>query len=91
MTLSCGQGWFVGRWVNAADRDAHAGRYYALYATIQLIASVALTAMYMVLIWGAIRASRLLHERLTRRVFAAPFRWWDKSASSPYDLSRLKT
>lgn len=73
------QGWFVGRWVNAPDRDAHAGRYYALYATIQLIASVALTAMYMVLIWGAIRASRLLHERLTRRVFAAPFRWWDKT------------
>jgi hypothetical protein len=34
---------FVGRWVNAPDRDAHAGRYYALYATIQLIASVALT------------------------------------------------
>ncbi|GAA5884595.1 hypothetical protein JCM3774_004798 [Rhodotorula dairenensis] len=73
------QGWYVGRWVNAPDRDSHAGRYYALYATIQVIASVALTAMYMVLIWGAIRASRLLHDRLTRRVFAAPFRWWDKT------------
>ncbi|GAA5982504.1 hypothetical protein JCM10908_006676 [Rhodotorula pacifica] len=73
------QGWYVGRWVNAPDRDAHAGRYFTLYATIQMIASVALTAMYLVLIWGAIRASRLLHDRLTRRVFAAPFRWWDKT------------
>ncbi|GAA6017471.1 hypothetical protein JCM10207_008238 [Rhodosporidiobolus poonsookiae] len=73
------QGWFVGRWVNAPDRSSHAGRYFAVYAGIQIIASVSLTAMYLALIWGAIRASRILHDRLTRRIFAAPFRWWDRT------------
>ncbi|BGP58401.1 hypothetical protein JCM8202_001904 [Rhodotorula sphaerocarpa] len=73
------QGWYIGRWVSAPDRTTHATRYFTIYAAIQLTASVALTAMYLVLIVGAIRASRLLHTRLTRRVFAAPFRWWDKT------------
>ncbi|GJN94069.1 hypothetical protein Rhopal_007133-T1 [Rhodotorula paludigena] len=76
------QGWFIGRWVNAPDRDSHAGRYFGLYATIQLVASVSLTAMYLYLIWGGIRASRILHTRLTARIFAAPFRFWDRTPTS---------
>ncbi|GAA6051563.1 hypothetical protein JCM3770_003474 [Rhodotorula araucariae] len=76
------QGWFIGRWVNAPDANSHAGRYFALYASIQLIASVALTIQYLYLIVGGIRASRLLHRRLTARVFAAPFRFWDRTPTS---------
>ncbi|BGP20499.1 hypothetical protein JCM10213_007656 [Rhodosporidiobolus nylandii] len=73
------QGWYIGHWVNAPDRRSHAASYYAIYAGIQLVSSVSLTAMYLALIWGAIRASRLLHRQLTSRVFAAPFRWWDRT------------
>ncbi|BGP51975.1 hypothetical protein JCM10450v2_007935 [Rhodotorula kratochvilovae] len=76
------QGWFIGRWVNAPDANTHAGRYFGLYATIQLIASVALTIQYLYLIVGGIRASRLLHQRLTARIFAAPFRFWDRTPTS---------
>ncbi|BGP27903.1 hypothetical protein JCM10295v2_006890 [Rhodotorula toruloides] len=76
------QGWFVGRWVGAADRDSHAARYFSLYAGIQIVASVSLTAMYLLLIWGGIRASRLMHRRLADRIFAAPFRWWDRTPVS---------
>ncbi|GAA6057830.1 hypothetical protein NBRC10513_001157 [Rhodotorula toruloides] len=76
------QGWFVGRWVGAPDRDSHAARYFSLYAGIQIVASVSLTAMYLLLIWGGIRASRLMHRRLTDRIFAAPFRWWDRTPVS---------
>ncbi|KAJ8291463.1 ATP-dependent bile acid permease [Rhodotorula toruloides] len=77
-----GQGWFVGRWVGAPDRDVRAARYFSLYAGIQIVASVSLTAMYLLLIWGGIRASRLMHRRLTDRIFAAPFRWWDRTPVS---------
>ncbi|GAA5895640.1 hypothetical protein JCM8208_005288 [Rhodotorula glutinis] len=77
-----GQGYFVGRWVNAPDASSHAGRYFGLYAGIQLVASVALTIQYLYLIVGGIRASRLLHARLATRIFAAPFRWWDRTPSS---------
>ncbi|GAA6039810.1 hypothetical protein JCM8097_004230 [Rhodosporidiobolus ruineniae] len=73
-----GQGWYIGHWVNADDRSSHAGKHFGLYALIQIIASASLTAMYLALIWGAIRASRTLHDRLAGRIFAAPFRWWDR-------------
>ncbi|KPV73167.1 uncharacterized protein RHOBADRAFT_6068, partial [Rhodotorula graminis WP1] len=77
-----GQGYFIGRWVNASDANSHAPRYFGLYAGIQLVASVALTVQYLYLIVGGIRASRLLHARLATRIFAAPFRWWDRTPSS---------
>ncbi|GAA5842760.1 hypothetical protein JCM9279_003979 [Rhodotorula babjevae] len=77
-----GQGYFVGRWVNAPDANSHAPRYFGLYAGIQLVASITLTIQYLYLIVGGIRASRLLHARLATRIFAAPFRWWDRTPSS---------
>ncbi|GAA5833694.1 hypothetical protein JCM11251_003207 [Rhodosporidiobolus azoricus] len=73
------QGWFIGHWVNAPDRDSHKALYFGQYAGIQVIASVTLTMQYLSLIWGAIHASRKLHHRLAARVFAAPFRWWDRT------------
>lgn len=80
--LARSQGYFVGRWVNAPDANSHAARYFGLYAGIQLIASATLTIQYLYLIVGGIRASRLLHARLATRIFAAPFRWWDRTPSS---------
>ncbi|GAA5902469.1 hypothetical protein JCM6882_002761 [Rhodosporidiobolus microsporus] len=73
------QGWYIGHWVNAPDRDSHKATYFSLYAGIQVIASITLTAQYLSLIWGAIQASRKLHQQLTSRIFAAPFRWWDRT------------
>lgn len=35
--------------------------------------------MYLALIAGGIRASRILYTDLTASMFAAPFRWWDKT------------
>lgn len=80
--LARSQGYFVGRWVNAPDANSHAARYFGLYAGIQLVASATLTIQYLYLIVGGIRASRLLHARLATRIFAAPFRWWDRTPSS---------
>lgn len=37
---------------------------------------------YLYLIVGGIRASRLLHHRLTARIFAVPFRFWDRTPTS---------
>ncbi|SCV74803.1 BQ2448_7832 [Microbotryum intermedium] len=73
------QGWFIGRWVNAEDRDSHRVVYFTLYSLIQLASALSLTAMYLVLIFGAIRASRALHERLTSAIFGAPFRFFDET------------
>ncbi|KAK4046142.1 hypothetical protein OIV83_006313 [Microbotryomycetes sp. JL201] len=70
-------GWFVGKWVNAGDRDKRPGFYFSIYTAIQISGAVSLTAMYLMLIWGAINASRAIHERLTRSVFGAPFRFFD--------------
>ncbi|KAK4054059.1 hypothetical protein OIO90_003704 [Microbotryomycetes sp. JL221] len=75
--LMLSQGWFVGRWVSAGDRDQRPGFYFTIYTVIQLSGALSLTAMYLMLIWGAINASRTIHERLTRAVFGAPFRFFD--------------
>ncbi|KAM0789886.1 hypothetical protein ACM66B_006730 [Microbotryomycetes sp. NB124-2] len=75
--LMLSQGWFVGRWVNADDRDARPSFYFGIYTGIQLSGAISLTAMYLMLIWGAINASRAIHERLTKSVFGAPFRFFD--------------
>ncbi|GAA5966329.1 hypothetical protein JCM21900_003097 [Sporobolomyces salmonicolor] len=73
------QGWWIGKWVNSPERDSNASTYYSVYAIIQLVGAASLTAMYLALIAGAIRASRILHDRLTKSIFAAPFRWWDRT------------
>ncbi|GAA5896044.1 hypothetical protein JCM5296_006227 [Sporobolomyces johnsonii] len=73
------QGWWIGKWVNSSERDSNASTYYSVYAIIQLVGAASLTAMYLALIAGAIRASRILHGRLTKSIFAAPFRWWDRT------------
>ncbi|SCZ98055.1 BZ3500_MvSof-1268-A1-R1_Chr3-3g06545 [Microbotryum saponariae] len=73
------KGWFIGRWVNAEDRDSRKVAYFTLYSLIQLASALSLTAMYLVLIFGAIRASRTLHGRLTSAIFGAPFRFFDET------------
>lgn len=72
-----GQGYWVSQWVNAADRDDRPAFYFSIYTAIQLTSSVSLTAMYLALIAGAIRASRTLHQSLTTAIFGAPFRFFD--------------
>lgn len=72
-----GQGYFVGYWVNRPDRDERALLYFGIYAGIQLVGAVALTAMYLDLIYGAIKASRTLHKSLLSSIFGAPFRFFD--------------
>ncbi|GAA5941205.1 uncharacterized protein JCM15063_006399 [Sporobolomyces koalae] len=73
------QGWWIGQWVNAPTRDSHAAKYFSIYAAIQVISAASLTAMYLALIAGGIRASRVLYTDLTRSMFSAPFRWWDRT------------
>ncbi|KAK4701289.1 hypothetical protein P7C70_g4945, partial [Phenoliferia sp. Uapishka_3] len=71
------KGWWVGKWVNDPTRP---GYYFAIYATIQVVAAISLTAMYLYLIAGAVRASRILHARLTNSIFGAPIRFFDTTA-----------
>ncbi|GAA5888678.1 hypothetical protein JCM16303_000890 [Sporobolomyces ruberrimus] len=73
------QGWWIGKWVEAPTRDSQATKYFSIYAAIQIISAASLTAMYLALIAGGIRASRILYTDLTSSMFAAPFRWWDKT------------
>ncbi|KAL8286584.1 hypothetical protein RQP46_004601 [Phenoliferia psychrophenolica] len=72
--LMLAQGWWVSLWVMDPQRP---GFYFTTYAGIQITAAVSLTAMYLYLIFGALRASRVLHARLTASIFAAPFRFFD--------------
>lgn len=72
-----GQGWWVSQWVNAGDRDSRPGFYFGIYTGIQLTSSVSLTAMYLTLIAGAIKASRTIHAGLSSAIFGAPFRFFD--------------
>jgi len=73
------QGWWIGQWVNAPSRDSHASKYFTIYAAIQVISATSLTAMYLALIAGGIKASRTLYSDLTTSMFSAPFRWWDRT------------
>ncbi|KAI5477473.1 ABC transporter [Pseudohyphozyma bogoriensis] len=73
--LMLAQGWWVSKWVNAdGERTTY---YFTIYGIIQLVASVSLTAMYLTLIWGAIRASRILHTRLLNSIFGTFVRFFD--------------
>ncbi|GAA5992543.1 hypothetical protein JCM5350_008275 [Sporobolomyces pararoseus] len=73
------QGWWIGKWVEAPTRDSQATKYFSIYAAIQIISATSLTAMYLALIAGGIRASRILYTDLTKSMFSAPFRWWDRT------------
>ncbi|GAA5830407.1 hypothetical protein JCM3766R1_002706 [Sporobolomyces carnicolor] len=73
------QGWWIGKWVEAPARDSQASKYFSIYAAIQIISASSLTAMYLALIAGGIRASRILYTDLTNSMFSAPFRWWDRT------------
>ncbi|GAA5962699.1 hypothetical protein JCM3765_006170 [Sporobolomyces pararoseus] len=73
------QGWWIGKWVEAPTRDSQATKYFTVYAAIQIISATSLTAMYLALIAGGIRASRILYSDLTKSMFSAPFRWWDRT------------
>ncbi|GAA6020697.1 hypothetical protein JCM11491_000519 [Sporobolomyces phaffii] len=73
------QGWWIGKWVEAPQRDSQATKYFSIYAAIQIISATSLTAMYLALIAGGIRASRILYTDLTTSMFSAPFRWWDRT------------
>lgn len=75
--LMLSQGWWVGKWVNAPNRDTRPVFFFGIYSIIQLASSISMTAMYLTLIAGAVKASRILHQRLTQAMFGAPFRFFD--------------
>ena len=75
--LMLSQGYWVSIWVNAEDRDSRPVFFFTVYSIIQLASSISMTAMYLTLIAGAVKASRLLHQRLTQAMFGAPFRFFD--------------
>jgi ABC-type multidrug transport system fused ATPase/permease subunit len=51
-----------------------------VYSVIQLLSALSLTAMYLTLIVGAIKASKILHRNLTSAIFAAPFHFFDRTS-----------
>lgn len=75
--LMLAQGAWVGQWVNAPDHGERLGFYYGIYALIQVSGGVTLTAMYLMMLWGAVQASRVLHRDLASAIFNAPVRWFD--------------
>lgn len=77
--LMLAQNGWVGKWVNAPDRDEKWSYYFGIYAAIQIAGGVFLTVMYLYLIFGAVRASGRIYEYLTDRVLGAPVRWFDRT------------
>jgi ABC-type multidrug transport system fused ATPase/permease subunit len=92
--LMIGQNGFVGRWVSASDQEDREGFYFGIYAGLQVRrpldsytipdarqvgTGVTLTAMYLWLIFGAVRASRRLHSAVLTSIFNAPVRFFDKT------------
>lgn len=73
------QGAWIGVWSNAEDSEGRLSYYFGIYAVIQIGGGVALTAMYLYIIAGSVRASGRLHQRLLDAVFAAPMRWFDRT------------
>ncbi|CAE7194831.1 unnamed protein product, partial [Rhizoctonia solani] len=80
-----GQTYWLGIWARAYEANTgHGGRvnvpfYIAVY-TIACGVGVAIhSSAFVIHVLGSIRASRRIHDRLTRSFFGAPLRWLDST------------
>ncbi|KZS96558.1 P-loop containing nucleoside triphosphate hydrolase protein, partial [Sistotremastrum niveocremeum HHB9708] len=74
--------WFLGYWSSQYQivddpADVPVPRYLGMYAGILLFGSVCAGLAHAYWVWGSVRASRTLHERLIRSILTSTFRWLD--------------
>ncbi|KAL1925554.1 uncharacterized protein VTP21DRAFT_437 [Calcarisporiella thermophila] len=62
---------------NIADQEVDVDYYLKVYLGISLMSISLYTIRYILLAWGAVYASRILHHRLLVRVMNAPLRFFD--------------
>ncbi|KAJ6621777.1 hypothetical protein B0H10DRAFT_2015711 [Mycena sp. CBHHK59/15] len=78
--------WILGIWALQYDyypvEEVPVFYYMSLFVGIVSISTVALTVVYILLVFGQLRASKAIHKTLIKSVLSAPLRWLDVTPTS---------
>ncbi|KAI0728488.1 hypothetical protein C8Q72DRAFT_917712, partial [Fomitopsis betulina] len=85
-TISTLQIWFLGLWTRQYDlmppEMVPVAMYITLYSLGQGLAVVFLSTSYLIYVFGALRASKVIHSNLILSVFGTTLRWLDTTPVS---------
>ncbi|EJD52269.1 P-loop containing nucleoside triphosphate hydrolase protein, partial [Auricularia subglabra TFB-10046 SS5] len=73
------QTWFLGYWAQQYDYGEHvsASKYIAGYSGLVVLSLTLYSVAFMAFVYGSMRASRLIHNRLIDSILGTTLRWLD--------------
>ncbi|KAJ7668054.1 multidrug resistance-associated ABC transporter [Mycena rosella] len=78
--------WMLGRWAIQYDHlpaeEVNVVYYLSFFVAIVSMSTAALTAAFIFLVFGQLRASKVIHKNLIDSVLSAPLRWLDLTPTS---------
>ncbi|KAK0203772.1 hypothetical protein DFS33DRAFT_1431870 [Desarmillaria ectypa] len=85
--LSTGQTWFLGYWASQYDGDRDPSEvnvfyYIGVYGLLLLCTFLFYIVAYVVFVFGAIRASRSINQKLIKSILGTTLRWLDTTPTS---------
>ncbi|KAI0824512.1 P-loop containing nucleoside triphosphate hydrolase protein [Trametes gibbosa] len=80
------QTWWLGYWASQYEtlpaNEVHVGFYLTVYTLLMLAGMVAAAFCVFYYVFGSMRASRIVHERLITSVLGTTLRWLDKTPTA---------
>ncbi|KAJ6594858.1 P-loop containing nucleoside triphosphate hydrolase protein [Mycena capillaripes] len=84
--LVVGRTWELGHWAKQYDQhpadEVDVVFYLSLFVVIVFTSTLAMTAAFIYLVFGTLRASKVIHLNLIKSVLSAPLRWLDVTPTS---------
>ncbi|KIK51558.1 hypothetical protein GYMLUDRAFT_50501 [Collybiopsis luxurians FD-317 M1] len=82
-----GQIYFLGYWARQYEKVGDPSQvnvpfYLAIYVAILAVLILTFCVGYVIYLWGVLRASRMIHQRLVTSVVGATLRWLDTTPTS---------
>ncbi|KAJ7697209.1 P-loop containing nucleoside triphosphate hydrolase protein [Mycena rosella] len=78
--------WVLGYWASQYDilpaDEVNVVYYLSIFVAIVFLSTVSLTAVFVFLVFGQLRASKVIHKNLIDSVLSAPLRWLDVTPTS---------
>ncbi|KAJ6590816.1 P-loop containing nucleoside triphosphate hydrolase protein [Mycena sp. CBHHK59/15] len=78
--------WMLGYWASQYDYlpadEVNVVYYLSIFVAIVFISTASLTTVFIFLVFGQLRASKVIHKKLIDSVLSAPLRWLDVTPTS---------
>ncbi|KAJ7667031.1 hypothetical protein B0H17DRAFT_1210523 [Mycena rosella] len=78
--------WVLGYWASQYDilpaDEVNVVYYFSIFVAIVFLSTISLAAVFVFLVFGQLRASKVIHKNLIDSVLSAPLRWLDVTPTS---------